>query len=343
MDLISLFVILAVCAAIAVALVVAAARYPIAFLVVLVAGVLAVSCSRANDLRFEVSIVAESEDDRAAIDEAVRYATNIFDVQLGLDLVVTHLDVSHVATHTKGEALLAALQLYRIENPQHRASDATVLFTRRTLTRGFEGVATIGPACSASAAAVVVLRSDGFDGQILAHELLHTLGVPHDHAAGYLMSEHLSRAGSDYVSADTLLTVKAAPLAECMTKPAASSVVPAGTSTEPRGGGGAMGAETIIGLALLAIFVYLVRALEDAKRTITELRAAIVMLEDDAPPEFSLRDIKGSWHTPDDDTKRELLISFSTLGGMIDFHAWLVKHVHRARRNEHNGGGAHVL
>lgn len=131
--------------------------------------VLAVSCSKADT--FEVSAIIESEADRSTMQDAVDAAGSILRGQFGVDLVVTYVDINTVAGHTQGNALLDAVKAYRVDHAQHRVADATVLFTRRELIR-LAGIATIGPACSAQASAIVAIRNDGNDGAILAHELL---------------------------------------------------------------------------------------------------------------------------------------------------------------------------
>lgn len=286
--------------------------------------VLVISCQRseAAELRFEVSIVGETADDRPAIDEAVAYAAQLYRSQLGIELAVSYADISTVAAHTKPEALLDEVKLYRLDRPQHRAADATVLFTRRELTRGYEGIATIGPACSASASAVVRLRADGLDGQVLAHELLHTLGVPHDHDAGYLMSVSLSRNGSDTMSADSVLTVKAAPLAECMAKPVAATV-PAGTPTEPSGGGGAFDVWWVFALLLIALGRYTLHLREQLKERQVQLEASdteIDSLMSQLPSAYCLRDVLATEAVSND---RTLRVRFATIRGMAEFHLWL--------------------
>lgn len=328
MELIALFLLLLVLLAIVLLVI----KYPGPFLALVVTVLLLVSCERSDAaLRFEISTIADSVEDRAAVDEAVHHAARIFEHQFGIELAATFNDTSDVAQHTHAPTLLDAVKFYRFERTEHRAADATVLLTRRTLTRGYQGIATIGPACSASAAAVVVLRSDGYDGQILAHELLHTLGVPHDEAGGWLMSESASRAGSDFASDDTRLTVKAAPLAECMTKPAASSstYVPVGT---PSGGGGSFDWFFVVSLVLLVIIAYMDRI---GRQAITRLRnenaRLHTMLEQHAAPEFSLRDISDVWERPANDRERMVLVKFHTYAGMQDFAKWLRKEAKRAK------------
>lgn len=220
-------------------------------------------CSTAKADTFEVSAIIESEADRASMQDAVRDAAAIYSA-LGLDLVVTYVDINTVAGHTQAAFLLDAVKSYRVDNASHRKADATILFTRRDIKIGgsdYVGIATIGPACSASASAIVELRNDGEDGAILAHELLHTVGVPHDAAGGWLMSEGISRTTSRALSPDSVLTFRAAGTGECMSTPAANPppaavqsqpAAPFSTEAKPSGGGGSFDTWGIIFLTGLA-------------------------------------------------------------------------------------------
>lgn len=291
--------------------------------------------ARAEPLRFEVSIVLDDAADKPAAEEAMQHAASIFRNQLSIELVTVYSEVAYVADHTNGDALLIALQSFRDKQPKHRASDATVLLTRRELTRMYQGIASVGPACSPAAAAVVSLKADGLDGQIVAHELLHTVGVPHDSAPGWLMSESLARNGIETASPDTISTVKAAPL-DCMlaieprTASPSSGVEPH-TQAQGQGGGGAFEGWFII--ALLALIV--IAAQESRIRKVKhenaeldhEIRDSLKELHTHVPPDFCIRDIK--WLTM---SERILRIEFTTLSGSIDFETWLRSQIRRARR-----------
>lgn len=233
---------------IAILIVASAVRFPgfTAIMISLLA--LSVSCSKADTL--EVAAIIESEADRPAMEDAMRDAAAIYRDQLGIDVAVTAVDVGTVAGHTHVQFLLDAVKTYRLDRPQHRAADATVLFTRRDIRMGtsdYTGYATTGPVCSAAASAVIELRGDGNDGALLAHELAHTLGVPHDAAPGWLMSESPSRSGGRVFSPDSVLTVRAAG-GECFTTPAAN---PPPAAVQPpaapfsTGGGGSTGWELL--------------------------------------------------------------------------------------------------
>lgn len=293
--------------------------------------------------RFEVAAVIESEADRPAMQEAAAYAARIYRDQLGVDLAVTVVDVNTVATHTQAQTLLQAVQAYRVDRPQHLATDATVFFTRREMTRGYQGIATIGPACSAGAAAVVTIKSDGLDGQILAHELAHTVGVPHDHAPGYLMSETLARGGSDYMSPDSVQTFKAAP-AECMAiqaPPAASA-----QRAESTGGGGAVTPFEATALLVFAGLCILIRRLDkeraEAVRTAKQLHEALMMAQ---PPGVLdiVNMVPDSVPTLDGPPQRYLHIRFNTLSDLNEFHQWLLEEHRKAyaasRRGKNGGDG----
>lgn len=232
----------------------------------------------AEPTRFEISIVLENDSDMARIDAAVSQAADIFRNDLAIDIVPVYFQTASVAEHTKAEALLTALQSFRMANPQHSNADATVLFTRRELTRGYDGFATAGPACSAGASAIVELHGDGLDGEVLAHELLHTIGVQHDSDSGWLMSEALSRTGNNKLSPLTFATVKAAPL-DCMRaiEPRASATS-VGTP-QADGGGGSFGISTLACLVGLLIW----RIENACSRLVSRVRRGILRL-------FSYRD-----------------------------------------------------
>jgi hypothetical protein len=226
-------------------------RYPLASLAFVLAMCAIAVAGKARADTLEVAAIIESEADRATMLDAVRDAQAITKDALGLDIAVKLVDISTVAGHTQAQALLDAVKQYRFDHTAHGAADATVLFTRRDV-KGYAGIATVGPACSAQASAVVAIRNDGNDGAILAHELMHTVGVPHDKANGYLMSEELSRYTSRTMSPDSVLTFRAAGVGECMAPAAVippSTAKPAAPST---GGGGAFDTWVIILLTGLA-------------------------------------------------------------------------------------------
>lgn len=318
-----------------------AVQHPGRWLCGLVLLVLIISCQRADAAeRFDVSVVIETVDDLDAANQAVSYAAGIFGPQVGIEVVAVQVQVGSIAEGTThAQTLLDAVKVYRFAKGYEATSDATVLLTRRTLTRGYQGIATIGPACSASAAAVVTLRGDGYDGQILAHELGHTLGLMHDAAPGWLMSDSLGRAGSDTFSPDSLDSLKAAPLGcmlaggppsatqTSMVGGAAAPDVPAGTS----GGGGSFDWRWLAVLFALLGFVYVVRGYE---KMIRELRELVLELEAFKPPPFALVDIVGN-PTPDVDDearKRYLHIEFTSLGGLVEFNTWLYNARNRYKR-----------
>lgn len=305
-----------------VACLVLAWRHPLGVLVGLVVLVLAASCNRADAARrFELSVVADA--DTAAIDEAVKYAAGIFRDQLDTELVITRRTTSTVAGHTKPEALLSEVVNYRLASTAEQGTDATVLLTGRELTRLVQGIATVGPACSEGAAAVVSIHSDGFDGQILAHELLHTVGIPHDHAAGYLMSETKGRAGSDYVSPDSLATFNAAPLG-CLSVAVTPSVqssaggVPTGTTGQ--GGGGAF--EWWFLLVICALCFVADRREGKHKARIVELEAEVKALQP-TPPADAILSINSVEAHAYDYAGHRLEIGFTTYTAMNDFGQWV--------------------
>lgn len=314
--------------------------YPRTLICALVVLVLVASCYHADAAeRFDVSVVIETADDLDAANQAVSYAAGIFGPQVGIEVVAVQVEVGSIAEGTThAQTLLDAVKVFRFAKGYERISDVTVLLTRRTLKRGYQGIATVGPACSASAAAVVTLRDDGYDGQILAHELAHTFGLMHDTVPGWLMSDSLSRAGADAFSPDSLATLEAAPL-DCMAVSAlpptqaamvggaAASDVPAGTS----GGGGAFDWPMIFALVVIVLLVNVVRL--HAKRE-QQLRELVLELEAFKPPPFALVDIVDN-PTPDVDDeahKRYLHIEFVSLAALVEFNTWLHNARYRYRR-----------
>lgn len=285
----------------------------------------------AHATTFELSVITESADDRAAADEAVSAAAAIYRTQLGVELVATVHEVSTVAGHTKAEALLDAVKQFRLDRPALRATDATVLFTRRDMTRGSEGIATTGPSCSAAASLIVRLRNDGLDGEILAHEIAHTVGVPHDAMPGYLMSESVARSSAPNFSPDSVLTFKAAP-ADCMEslKAQAASTTPSATAT---GGGGASDVWTLGGLLLTLGIVSFVRATQITERRFKAQIADLEMkLASATPSKFMFADVLATQIGPEGLSRHLLLVEFATYGCMLEFQQWILYKVNAARK-----------
>lgn len=254
-------------------------RAPLLFISIIVVLLISQCMQHSADAaeRFEVSAIIEADTDRATMEDAVRDAAAIYRDQLGVDLVVTYVDINTVAGHTQAQFLLDAVKAYRVDSPKHRATDATVLFTRRDIRLGgtdLAGLATVGPACSAQASAIVEIRGDGADGAILAHELAHTVGVMHDAASGWLMSESVSRFGAGQFSPDSLATFRAAGVGECMSIPAAnppSAAVQAAPAAPSTGGGGSCDLLVLPLFALLYVW-RLVRELQHENRRNYRLR-----------------------------------------------------------------------
>jgi hypothetical protein len=320
-----------------VAMVVSAIKYPVYWIFGLVVLMLAVSCSKADERTFEVSVIIEQESDRAAADEAVKAAAYIWRTQVGVDISAVSVTVARVAEHTKAEALLEAVSMYRLDNEAMLKTDATVLFTTRTLTRGYEGIATIGPACSILSTAVVRLRSDGIDGEVLAHELLHTVGVPHDAGPGWLMSESRARTSAPSMSPDSVLTFKAAPL-DCTAKIEPRAVNQSGGAVPPASAGGGGGSFDTVWLAVLgvfAVFVLLHRAMQADKRfaqwQTEEINRLTHELVNRLPTDFVLKDISQVTTQEFTNGERSVVVRFHTLTGMSDFAVWIQDQANAAR------------
>lgn len=288
----------------------------------------------AHAATFELSVITESADDRAAADEAVSAAAAIYRAQLGVELVATVHEVSTVAGHTKAEALLDAVKQFRLDRPTLRATDATVLFTRRDLARGYEGIATTGPSCSAAASLIVRLRNDGLDGEVLAHEIAHTVGVPHDVMPGYLMSESLARSSAPNFSPDSVLTFKAAP-ADCMEAPKAqASAAPSASAAPVTGGGGATDAWTIGGMLLILGIVSFARTVQKIEARHAMKIAALETKLAALPSNFMFADILSTQAGPEALSRHLLLVEFATYGCMIEFQQWILSKAQAVRCNK---------
>ena len=199
--------------------------------------------------RVEMSIVTDwatvayfgsIEETRKAIDSAVAHAAYIYRDQLGVELIASHVEIPQgpaadvLAKHTHAKFLLDAVMEHRLQNGVHRTADVTALLTVRKLQLGSQslsGYATMGPACSANASAIVSLRHGGLDGQTLAHEVAHTLGVGHDGESpceheeknGWLMSA--TDFGAEHFSQCSIETIRHAleTFRECFEEPSAGA------------------------------------------------------------------------------------------------------------------------
>lgn len=121
----------------------------------------------------------------------------IYRRELHIDLVMSYFDSDSKALRMEQDAnmQIESLQWYRKSYRDHAWSDVTLYLTIRQFAIGnvtSYGFASIGPLCSEDSAAVVSLQNDGLDVQVIAHEIAHTMGAPHDEE-GYCKGERSSK------------------------------------------------------------------------------------------------------------------------------------------------------
>lgn len=111
----------------------------------------------------------------------------------------------------------------------------------------------------------------------------------------------------------------------CQRADAAS--VPSGTDGVVSIGGGSFDLVFFGMLTALLGLVWGVRTLQryaaGLRSHINELENEITELYKKQPTAFALRDITASWQRSDDDPDRMLMLKFTTVAGMNDFHSWL--------------------
>jgi hypothetical protein len=149
----------------------------------------------------KIALVIDVDMSRDPTPDVLR-AGQIISAQLGLAVQVTGQTYNHVADDTQPSYLLAKV-------PVDAASDVTLFLTARQLNVGAQmlrGSAIPFSAFTLAGVAVVRIENDGFDYEVIAHELGHTLGAPHDNdgactgrspSAGYIMQTYaLSGSGT---------------------------------------------------------------------------------------------------------------------------------------------------
>lgn len=93
----------------------------------------------------------------------------------------------------------------------------------------------------------------------------------------------------------------------------------------------------VVIVSLVALLMLQRRIYRSLQERVVELTTHALKLEAqiaaEAAPEFCLRDIVQTWHRPaeDDDGERLVLVKFTTVAGMVDFHWWVKNQSKRAK------------
>lgn len=175
---------------------------------------------------------AESEDPTAAMLARLNIVEGIFSEQVDLLVLATDLRLMPAGadpfTSTNGTKLLEQLGDYRAATAAVRARGVAHLITGKNLDGSTAGIAFVGSVCEAKRGVSISERTFGttISALIMAHELGHNFGAPHDGEAGtacagvgggYIMSPSVSGfTRFSQCSLDTMRTVLTR--ASCVTR-----------------------------------------------------------------------------------------------------------------------------
>jgi len=116
------------------------------------------------------------------------HADGIFTSQMNMHFRLEQLDMLEGATDpfvgTDGEELLAQLMDYKESSPQYAPLGLTHLLTRRFLDDNLGGIALLESTCGPRAGVGLTSANHGIAWIIMAHEIAHNLGAPHDGEPG---------------------------------------------------------------------------------------------------------------------------------------------------------------
>ncbi len=213
----------------------------------------AVSSAPGASSQIDVAVIADFEfatdkgsDAQAAMITRMNNVDGIFSSQLGVQINVNRVDVfsssnDPFSDQTDSSLLLDEVSDYRSDTSVQRANGLTHLFTGRNLDGSTVGIAFGGALCSSRFGAGLTQATSSVttDTLIVAHELGHNFGAPHDGTSGacestpqdFLMAPRIN--GSDTFSSCSISQMQDnVARASCITALASNDVaVAAGTQS----------------------------------------------------------------------------------------------------------------